>query len=60
MSVVNNAHIRSKTLYQVWTILNFQSLDPELEAEIGAINLTAPKYSVWTKAKVHVCVCMYI
>ncbi|CAI8037287.1 Prodigiosin synthesizing transferase PigC [Geodia barretti] len=29
-----------------------QSLDPELEAELGRIRDTAPKYGVWTKIKV--------
>ena len=29
-----------------------QSLDPELEAELGRIGDTAPKYGVWTKIKV--------
>ena len=29
-----------------------QSLEPELEAELGRIRDTAPKYGVWTKMKV--------
>ena len=31
-----------------------QSLDPELEAELGRIRDTAPKYGVWTKIKVFI------
>ena len=29
-----------------------QSLEPELEAQLGEVNKTAPKYSIWTKVKV--------
>ena len=28
-----------------------QSLDPGLEAELGSIQKSAPKYSLWTKMK---------
>ena len=38
-----------------------QSLDPDLEAELGRIKDTAPRYGMWTKCKVHVHVhaCIY-
>ena len=55
--------------YYIYTcnLLLFQSLDPELEAQLGKIKDSAPKYSIWTKVKVvqlikhlHVCVLVTI
>ena len=36
-------------------LIPFQSLDPNLESQLGEINKTAPKYSIWTKLKVISC-----
>ena len=35
-----------------FNLLLLQSLDPELEAQLGKIKDSAPKYSIWTKVKV--------
>lgn len=48
-----------------YNLLLFQSLDPELEAQLGKIKDSAPKYSIWTKVKVvqlieHLCVLVTI
>ena len=37
-----------------------QSLDPDLEAELGRIKDTAPRYGLWTKFKVHVHVHVHV
>ena len=34
------------------TFTHIQSLDPDLEAELGKIQDTAPRYNLWTKMKV--------
>ena len=39
-------------------VAGMQSLDPDLEAELGRIKDTAPKYGIWTKIKVHVHTCL--
>ena len=55
-----NVHVHAWYIVCVAVRVLPQTLDPDLEAELGRIRDTAPRYRIWTKFKVQytgICTC---